>query len=159
MRYKLNQVKTGILFSLVCYIIFSSFSPQVADAKASRVRLQPVIVNGSDNTFFDTETVKYIKDPYRDVFILEVWIRTDDINLNGGYNLTQYYIRFEPRQYQQMQSIDYDKNSRIIEQSKEVYSDSRWKGVIPASIADAWYHQVFKYAKDNKIMSKRSVLN
>jgi hypothetical protein len=159
--YKLNQLRIGLLLGLICYIILSLFIVQVSYAKAKdvRVRLQPIIVNGADNTFFDTETLKYIKDPYRNVLLLETWIRTDDTNLKGGYNLTKYYIRLESRQYQQMQSIDYDNNAKVIEQSKPIYSDSRWKEIIPESIADAWYHQVIKYVKDNKIISKRSVPN
>lgn len=161
MRYTGKQLGIGILVSLVCYITLSAFFVQVsyAKAKAPLVRLQPVIVNGSDNTFFDTETVKFIRDPYRGVPILEAWVRTNDMNLKGGYNLTKYYIRLEPRQYQQMQSIDYDVNAKIIEQNKDVYSDSRWKGIIPESIADAWYHQIIKYAKDYKLISKRSGIN
>lgn len=161
MLYQAKQLRIGILLSLICYIVFSSFVTQVAHAKTKEpyLRLQPVIANGCDKTFFDAETIKYIKDPYREVYILETWIRTDDANLKGGYNLTKYYLRLEPRQYQKIQSIDYDKNGKVIEQNKDVYTDSRWQVIIPESIADSWYHQVFKYVKDNKIFNKRRMLN
>jgi len=159
--YTKKQLKLGFLLVLMCCIVCHSFIAQAALGKKSnsQVRLQPIIANGSDHSFFDTETMKYIKDPYRNAFILEVWIRTNDNNLNGGYNLTQYYLRLSPRQYQQMESIDYDKDLNMIESKKTIYSDNRWKDIIPESVADGWYHEVVKYAKENKIISKGSGKN
>ena len=109
-------------------------------------RFQLLVSNDKINTMLDMHTIRYCKDPYRDENLVDAWVKTVERE-NGGYNLSRYYFRIKERQYQMITSLEFDADGNLISTERNPYS-SRFKDVIPETLAEKWYDAAMQYEKD-----------
>lgn len=109
-------------------------------------RFQNVFLNDIISTSFDTITLCYVNDPYRDEKLLDVWVKTTEID-GGDYNLNRYYLRLKERQYQLVSTFKISSQGEEISRETYPYS-SKFKEVIPESSFEKVYDAVRKYQKE-----------
>ena len=139
---------------LVCLTIFLTFADGgvLQAAAPGAERFQPVVANDKISTSLDTQTIRYLKDPYREENLLDAWLKTIERE-TGGYNLSRYYFRVKERQYQMISSLDFDAEGNLLSTERNSYS-SRFKDVIPETLAEKWYDAVIKYEKEVMAIKK-----
>ena len=115
--------------------------------------------------YLDTETVRYIKDPYRDENLIDAWIKivcepdgaaaeiknrkSKGLSTEGYdrlfYSVRRYYFRLKERQMQLMISRDFAIDGTQLEIQKYEYSAARWDDLAPSTLGDYWYGKVRGY--------------
>ncbi len=135
---------------LLCLTVFLTLANGgVLQAAPAAERFQPIVANDKISTSLDTQTIRYFKDPYRDENLLDAWVKTVERE-TGGYNLSRYYFRIKERQYQMISSLDFDAEGRLLSTERNSYS-SRFKDVIPETLAEKWYDAAIKY--ENEVLA------
>lgn len=126
--------------------------------------------------YLDTETARYIKDPYRDENLIDAWIkmecaengvvaeiknrRSKGLSTDGYedffYSVRRYYFRLKERQMQLMISRDFARDGSQLEIKQYDYSAIRWDDLAPSTLGDYWYGKVRSYMEKREAEEKGS---
>jgi hypothetical protein len=98
---------------------------------------------------FDTETIKYAKDPYRNELLLNVWIKSLPDQNSGSYDLTHYLFRLKDREMMLLEQIEYSSSGEVLYQTLNKYDATLWTQIIPETLQEKWYSSILKYAQIN----------
>ncbi|MDU2064881.1 MAG: hypothetical protein E6713_08555 [Sporomusaceae bacterium] len=109
-------------------------------------------VQGETKFYFDTNTIRYTKDPYRDELLIDVWIKTP---LKQGFTLNRYLLRMQEREYMLTSGLIYANETKLLSQEKYAYQPERWSPVIPGSPQSIWYQSIINYASQNDKQLKK----
>jgi hypothetical protein len=140
-----------IFYALSLFIMLTFIqmpTAYLAPAKQPPPRFIELQNNDLAITQFDTKTIKYEKDPYRDELLVNVWIKTSNERITS-YSLSNYIFRINKREIMQLDKVDFNGNDQIINKNKYVYDPNSWAPVIPETTADKWYITIMEYVKKN----------
>ena len=99
---------------------------------------------------FDTETLKYERDSYRNELVVNVWIKTKPDENNGRYSLNHYLFRVNEREYMLLDLIQYNNLvGNITYHKSNIYDMTLWTKIIPETEVENWYVPVLKYVQAN----------
>jgi len=98
---------------------------------------------------FDTQTLKYEKEPYRNVILLNVWVKTPMHPIDKTYTLYNYLYSTKTQEMVVLDQIDFDLNGQIINKISNQYNPSLWDKILPETLAERRYLAVSEYAKIN----------
>jgi|GEM_PF-3211311 len=128
-------------------------------------RYLKIAENAAYTYYLDIETVRYIKDPYLEEKIIDVWIKIvceengskAEIENRGkkgmvtegydkfSYSVRRYYLRLNERQMQMLASRDFASDGSQLEFQKYNYAAVRWDDLAPNTLGDLWYSKVRWY--------------
>lgn len=108
---------------------------------------------------FDTETLRYEKDCYRDELLINVWIKTVPETKSGEYSLNHYLFRLNERELMFLDQIQYDTDGKIVNKTSNTYDINLWTKIVPETVAEKWYSTILKYANDNDKKLKQQYKN
>lgn len=157
LRSQLQLKKDGDFMKLSksAVVLFTMFlllyTASTADAKATTppVRFQDIIYDNATISQFDTQTLKYEKDPYRDEILLNVWIKTPIEPADQTYTLYNYLVKTNTREVMTINRIDFDASGRMLQNMSNKYNSALWTTVLPETLTEKWYTAVTAYAKKN----------
>ncbi|XFO67757.1 hypothetical protein SPSIL_039760 [Sporomusa silvacetica DSM 10669] len=137
-------------FMLILTTIFLfNFGCANAAANAPVAEPQRFVEVGNDAFGqFDTKTLRYEKDCYRDELLLSVWIKTTEIN-RSDYYLNHYLFRLKDRELMLLDQIHLNSAGTIIRQLSNTYDMNLWTQIVPETETEKWYTSILKYAHDN----------
>lgn len=121
----------------------------ISPVSAQEKRYENIIYQGKIVSTFDTETIHYEKDPYRDELLIDVWIKTIPDQYSGSYSLSHYYFRQQKREFMLIRQLEYNGDNQIIGDYSITYDPNLWSTIIPETVSDQWYITTLKYAKEN----------
>ena len=152
------KISVAVLIGIVCL----SLNWQTIGQGSPRF----VLMNNNDNYsyYLDTETVRYIPDPYRDEKLIDAWIKVvptengrqveirkrqnDKLNTYGyedfNYSMRRYNFRLNQRQMQRVYLRDFSSNGAVLDTQSDVYDAARWEDIIPDSSGEVWYKAALK---------------
>jgi hypothetical protein len=147
--------KYSLILTAVLLLNFSStYAAAVEPPRFREMRYENIELGQ-----FDTETIKYTKDPYRNEFLLDVWIKTLPDQDNGSYSLTHYLFRLKDREMMLLEQIEYGSSGEILYQSLNKYNAALWTQIIPETLAEKWYSALLKYAQINDVTLRKEYKN
>jgi hypothetical protein len=141
-----------IIYALSLFIMLTFIqmpTAHLAQAKQPPPRFVELQNNDLAITQFDTKTIKYEKDPYRDELLVNVWIKTSNERITS-YSLSNYIFRINKREIMQLDKVDFNGNDQITNKTKHVYDPISWASIIPETTADKWYISIMDYVKKNE---------
>ncbi|CQR70314.1 hypothetical protein SOV_38490 [Sporomusa ovata DSM 2662] len=107
---------------------------------------------------FDTETLRYEKDCYRDELLLSVWIKTTELD-RSDYYLNHYLFRLKDRELMLLDQIHFNSAGTIIRQISNTYDANLWTQIVPETETEKWYTSILQYAHDNDKKLKKEYKN
>lgn len=128
-------------------------------------RYLKVASNSAYNYYLDTETVRYIRDPYLDEQLIDAWLKitaADDIsntelenqqvteNNRFGYSVRRYYFRLKERQMQLLTLQDFSTNGTPLNSEKYTYAAVRWDDIAPNTLGEVWYGKIRTYLESKQ---------
>jgi len=134
--------------------------------------------NSNYTYYLDTETVRYIPDPYRDEKLVDAWIRlvptetgrqleiktrqADNLDILGyddfGYSMRRFYFRTMQRQIQRMHLKDFSATDKPLETRISKYEAVRWEDIVPNTPPDEWYIFIMKFMENKSNDSGKGVV-
>lgn len=133
------------------YILFVTllvFACSSAIGLAAASRYENIVTEDAVIAQFDTTTLRYEKDLYRDEKLIGVWIKSTS-DFSYDYTLKHYLFRLNERQMLLMDTVDYNSNGQVIGKTATQYNPSLWTPVLPETVQEACYNAVLKYAQTN----------
>lgn len=140
----MNSTKYVVVFALLVTVLLQV--PLVASANPSRY--SDITWEDTVIAQFDTQTLKYVKDPYRDELLLDIWIKSTDAD-GKSYSLNHYLFRLNKREMMPLDLIDFNNNGQIVNKTSYAYDPTSWSLVIPETSAEKWYQFAIDYATKN----------
>lgn len=160
-----------ILFVIFTMVFLMQYSLCFAEQSS---RYLKITENAAYTYYLDTETVRYIKDPYLEEKLIDVWIkivceqsgaeaeiknRENKGMITEGYDkfsysVRRYYFRLNERQMQMLTSRDFASDGSQLEFQKCIYAATRWDDLAPNTVGDLWYSKVRWYL-DKRAGEKR----
>ncbi len=116
-------------------------------------RFQVIAATERTNVTLDTQTIRYVQDPYREEKLVDAWVKTIDRD-TGGYNLSRYYFRTSERQAQLITSMDFDSDGNVLATERNSYAVKGFKDVIPETPEEKSYNAALQYAKEKLTVKK-----
>lgn len=130
-----------ILLLLLCSLLLFQMTVFAEDSRYVD------IINGDIATAqLDTETFRYVKDPYLNEQLLSVWIKVYN---NGGYSINHYFFRIHNRKMMLLNRINHNANGQVVNEVTNKYDPASWSEISPESVCEAWYNSALKYSQDN----------
>jgi len=133
------------------YILFVTllvFSCSSTIGLAAASRYENIVTEEAVVAQFDTTTLRYEKDPYRDEKLVSVWIKnTSDFSYD--YTLKHYLFRLNEPQILLMNTVEYNSNGQVIGKVSNQYNPTLWAPVLPETVSESCYSAVLKYAQAN----------
>lgn len=133
------------------YILFVTllvFACSSAIALAATSRYENIETDEAVVAQFDTTTLRYEKDPYRDEKLISVWIKnTSEFSYDS--TLKHYLFRLNERQMLLMDTADYNSNGQVIAKNSNQYNPTLWAPVLPETVQESCYNAALKYAQTN----------
>jgi len=133
------------------YILFITllvFACSSAIGLAAASRYENIVTDDAVVAQFDTTTLRYEKDPYRDEKLVSVWIKSTS-EFSYDSTLKHYWFRLNERQMLLMDTADYNGSGQVIGKTSTQYNPSFWAPVLPETVPEACYSAVLKYAQTN----------
>lgn len=138
MRY----AKYTLLVTLLVFVCSSAI------VLAAAPRYENIVTEDAVVAQFDTTTLRYEKDPYRDEKLVSVWIKnTSEFSYDN--TLKHYLFRINERQMMLMDTADYNSSGQVIAKTSNQYNPSLWAPILPETVQEASYSAVLKYAHSN----------
>lgn len=145
----MNLSKSAVILFTMFLLLYTASTVDAAKATTPPVRFQDIIYDNVTISQFDTQTLKYEKDPYRDEILLNVWIKAPIDPSDQTYTLYNYLVRTNTREVMMSNRIDFDASGRMIQNMSNRYNPSLWTTVLPETPTEKWYTAVTAYAKKN----------
>jgi hypothetical protein len=130
---------------LITLLVFACSS---ATGLAAASRYENIVTEDAVVAQFDTTTLRYEKDPYRDEKLVSVWIKSTS-DFSYDYTLKHYLFRLNERQMLLMDTVDYSSNGQALGQTSNEYNPILWTPVLPETVQEASYTAALKYAQTN----------
>lgn len=118
-----------------------------AQASMEPVRFAAVEQNGAVIAQFDTQTLAYEKDPYRDELLVNVWLKPTPDNMLDSYQLQHYLFRMTKREIMLIDQVDYSRSGGVLSRITKDYSPALWTVPLPETVEESYYSAVLKYAQ------------
>lgn len=132
-----------ILFVTLLVFACSSAITLAAASRYENIETEEAVV-----AQFDTTTLRYEKDPYRDEKLVSVWIKnTSEFSYDS--TLKHYLFRLNERQMLLMATADYNSSGQVIAKTSNQYNPDLWAPVLPETVQESCYNAVLKYAQTN----------
>lgn len=162
-KYVFLFILTTFLFAATSLVSAESATPTLPPASAPVLPPAPVPapaplppsryedIHFEDSVIaqFDKETFKYVKDPYKNELLIDVWIKTFPETTRVAYSLNHYLFQLNDRKMMSLELIDFNSNGRILSTTSNKYAPERWNLIIPETLAEKWYESIYKYAQQN----------
>lgn len=145
----MNLSKSAVILFTMFLLLYTASTADAAKAATPPVRFQDIVYDNVTISQFDTQTLKYEKDPYRDEILLNVWVKTPIDTFDQTYTLYNYLLRTNTREVMTINRIDFDASGRMIQNMSNRYNPSLWTTVLPETPTEKWYTAVTAYAKKN----------
>lgn len=141
--------KTSFILTFVFLLSLGSAYAAAQEQIAEKPRFAEIRNDSMLVGQFDTTTLKYEKDCYRDELLINVWIKTTADSDSGDYNLYHYLFRQKNREFMLLDQIHFNSSGKIIHKLSNTYDANSWTQIIPETVTDKWYSSISKYAQDN----------
>lgn len=146
-----------LLGVLVFFLLTSvGVACDAASAPQPVVRFENIIYLDNPIAQFDKDTIKYVKDPYRDELLLDVWIKTIP-DAKGNYSMNRYWFRLKEREMMPVIECDYNAEGIVVSQKMHTYDVALWKPILPETMVEKWYTATLNYAHTNNKKLKRDL--
>lgn len=116
-------------------------------ASMEPARFVPVEQGNTVIAQFDTQTLAYEKDPYRDELLVNVWLKTTPDNMLDTYQLQHYLFRMTKRQIMLIDQVDYSRSDGVLSRISKDYRPALWTAPLPEAMEESYYSAVLKYAQ------------
>lgn len=138
-------LKNALAFFIITFLLIGSSNTLAADAnRFADIRHKNTVIGQ-----FDTETVRYKKDPYRNELLLDVWIKTLPDQDSGSYSLYHYLFRIKEREMMSLDQIQFSPSGKILSKLSNKYDPTLWTSIIPETDSENWYLTIADYTQAN----------
>lgn len=148
-KYVFLFIPTAFFVATTSLVAAESATSTPAPAPAPPSRYEDIHFEDSVIAQFDKETFRYVKDPYKNELLIDVWIKTFPETARVAYSLNHYLFQLSDRKMMALELIDFNSSGRILNTRANKYDPERWSPIIPETLAEKWYEAIYKYAQQN----------